>query len=423
MGVPACVAALALALALPASWAEPVRFGSLQLDLPAGHTVVSNQTPIKIRMANGGELLITVMRRPVGPSGALTDDEMAQTRALVGRAQAATAAKLGALRIPPTRESLAAGVDLLFTGNETKKLFSSGHFLQYALVSPQGQLAFITLEGSGDAAVEHEKALPWVRAALWADDSASEAQFTERVAGLMRAALPGDEVKVAGPLTLKRGDLQANLDRVWAFCQRDASNCNAELDRYVAAVKEAVAQTPKAPERAQLRLVIRREDYGQGAVGSGKPPEFLQRPFADGLISLVAVDHPRTLAMLDLNGAQKMGLGADGARQVAQANLQQQLGPLRAKPVRAGQLGRLAGDAYEVSRLLLPDGWAELAQAQGGVLLVALPTTDLLLYAGDDSPQAIDALRSLSKESMARAPNPLTNLILRWTPQGWLPVR
>jgi uncharacterized protein YtpQ (UPF0354 family) len=129
------------------------------------------------------------------------------------------------------------------------------------------------------------------------------------------------------------------------------------------------------------------------------------------------------MAMLDAKGAQKMGLSADEAREVAQGNLRKELGPMKASPARAGQLGQMAGHPYELSRLLLPEGWAELAQAQGGVLLVALPTTDLLLYAGEDTQQAIDALRSLAKENMARAPNPLTDLILRWTPKGWQPVR
>ena len=75
------------------------------------------------------------------------------------------------------------------------------------------------------------------------------------------------------------------------------------------------------------------------------------------------------------------------------------------------------------SRLALVDSWAPLAQAQGGVLIVAAPSADLVLYASEDGSAAIDALRTLARNMMARAPKPLSGTLLRWTPKGWQLVR
>jgi hypothetical protein len=59
----------------------------------------------------------------------------------------------------------------------------------------------------------------------------------------------------------------------------------------------------------------------------------------------------------------------------------------------------------------------------GGKLIVAVPASDMLLYVGDDSPKAIEALRLLVKNATTRAPAPLSSELLRWTPQRWEVVR
>lgn len=51
--------------------------------------------------------------------------------------------------------------------------------------------------------------------------------------------------------------------------------------------------------------------------------------------------------------------------------------------------------------------------------LVAAPTTNLLLYIGEDSPAAIEALRTLVRNVMSQAPNRLSGTLLRWREGGW----
>jgi hypothetical protein len=69
------------------------------------------------------------------------------------------------------------------------------------------------------------------------------------------------------------------------------------------------------------------------------------------------------------------------------------------------------------------ESWSPLAKAQGGKLIVAAPATDTVLYISDETPIAIDALRTLANSVSARAPNRLSGELLRWTPKQWEVVR
>src|SRR5262245_36362132 len=63
-----------------------------------------------------------------------------------------------------------------------------------------------------------------------------EAAFTEYVAAQLRRAIRGATVKVKGPLTLELGELQANLDRIFVFCNRNTAGCANEIASYVKGV-------------------------------------------------------------------------------------------------------------------------------------------------------------------------------------------
>ena len=58
-------------------------------------------------------------------------------------------------------------------------------------------------------------------------------------------------------------------------------------------------------------------------------------------------------------------------------------------------------------------------EAQGGTLIVAIPTTDTVLCIAEDTPGAIGALQALVNRIMLRAPNKLSATLLRWRSSGW----
>ena len=255
---------------------------------------------------------------------------------------------------------------------------------------------------------------------------ADEPAFTAFVAARIQAAVRNAPVAIKGPLTLSIGSLQANLDRIYAFCKANTSGCAKEIETYVGGVVAMTGNVKDLPTKAALRMVVRSTDYMRQALreleSAGTIPT---RPLAEGLVIVPVLDSPRTVKIFNDKHRAALGLTTDQVFDIATANVRNSLKPLMsvAKPAVPGQFRTLKGDYYATSRLALIDGWAPLAQAQGGVLIVAAPTPDLVLYSGEDSSAALDALRTLARNIAARAPKPLSGALLRWTPKGWESVR
>lgn len=253
-----------------------------------------------------------------------------------------------------------------------------------------------------------------------------EPAFTALVAERIRAAVRNTNVVVKGPLTLSIGPLQANLDRIYAFCKGNTSGCAKEIETYVGGVAAMAGNAKDPPTKAALRIVVRSTDYMRQALRElGSAGTIPTQPLAEGLVIVPVLDSPRAVKIFNDKHRAALGLTTDQVFAIAIANLRNSLKPLMsvAKPAIAGQFGTLKGDYYATSRLALIDSWAPLAQAQGGVLIVAAPTPDLVVYSGEDSSAALDALRTLARNVAARAPKPLSGALLRWTPKGWQSVR
>jgi hypothetical protein len=248
--------------------------------------------------------------------------------------------------------------------------------------------------------------------------------FTEAVAVELRQQVGEAGVTVKGPLTLGLGDLQLNLDRVFAFCRGNAAGCRAQVDGYVRGAAETYRNVTAPPAKSSVRLVVRTSEYVAAirSVPEGTKPVAIQpRPFADGLVVLPVLDSPRTVRYLAESDNAKLEMTADEVYQLGLTNLIKELRPLMevAKVAKHGRIGELTGNVYDPSRLVLLDTWAPLVQAQAGVLIVAIPATDAVFYVGEDTPKAIDALRTLTRTVLERAPGKLSGNLYRWRATGW----
>lgn len=251
--------------------------------------------------------------------------------------------------------------------------------------------------------------------------------FTEHVAAQFRRELPGVPVGVKGPLTLTVGELQANLDRIFAFCSGGAPGCEREIANYVKSATQVQKDRSAPPTRDAVRVVIRTQAYVTASqkVDTKGGVKLQTRLLAGTLVQIVAIDTPRAIRMYADSDGKALELAPDDAFKLGLANLRKTLKPLMqiAKTTQPGQIGTLTGDAYHPSRLALLDTWAPLAKAHNGKLVVVAPATDALLYVGDDSPVALDALRTLARNVMSRAPNRLSDQLMRWTPRRWEVVK
>ena len=159
-------AALAVALSVltTSMLAEPVRFGSLSLEWPDGYSVKSTQVPFELAGPTGEKVLVTIMRFGKEASEPVDLEKMSalNTKFLLGQAQ-----KAGRIVVALSKEVLPDGSTLQFVGSETSRLFKTGYFLQYLVLSPTGRLGFLTFEGIGDAGKEHEAVKPVFQSVQW----------------------------------------------------------------------------------------------------------------------------------------------------------------------------------------------------------------------------------------------------------------
>jgi hypothetical protein len=422
------LAAGLLALAAGLAQAAEIRLGSLSLDWPAGYALKSTQSPFELTGPSGAKVLVTVMR--LGPSASNAPEARAKMEDSVDRMVTAQAQQAGKVVLPLGRQALPDGTQLRFIGSEVSRLLrGNGYFLQYVLLAPSGQLALMTFEGSGEALREHEAVQGLFQTVQWhagEGSTAERATFTDKFAALLRARLPDTAITVGTePLTLKVGELQVNLDRVFGFCRANVQGCDDEQRRFVQAVVDVNNKAMAPVTKEALRLTVRPADFGlTGAPAAAAKAAPLRRAFVAGLVAVPVLDSERSARLMNESDCETLGLSPEQAHELALANVRATLKPLAdvAKPVKPGAIRTLGGDFYESSRVLSPNDWAPLAHAQGGVLIVALPAKDAVLYSADDSPAGLDALRTYARDVARRSPAQLTDILLRWTPTGWQAV-
>ncbi len=128
-------------------------------------------------------------------------------------------------------------------------------------------------------------------------------------------------------------------------------------------------------------------------------------------------------AQLVSHGMMK-GWGMDYERlhQRALANLDRAHGEIAIKPV--GKLPWLSvietEDGYAASRVLLHWRWAELTLTLGDVLVLGMPTRDVVVFTATLDPEKIGQLRETVETVERHQGRPVSRRLFQWTPQGWL---
>jgi hypothetical protein len=131
-------------------------------------------------------------------------------------------------------------------------------------------------------------------------------------------------------------------------------------------------------------------------------------------------DGPRLVSYGMMKG---WGMDPDRLHQRAMANLEGRYGEFAIKPV--GKLPWLyvidTEDGYAASRILLHWRWADMTLKLGDVLIVGMPTRDVVVFTASLEPGRIAQLRETVETVEKHQGRPVTRMLFQWTPQGWLP--
>jgi len=115
------------------------------------------------------------------------------------------------------------------------------------------------------------------------------------------------------------------------------------------------------------------------------------------------------------------GMDPERLHQRALANLDRAHGEIAIK-----QVARLpwlhvieTADGYAASRALLHWRWAELTLTLGDLLVLGMPTRDVVVFTSTQEPEKIEQLRDTVETVERHQGRPVSRRLFQWTPQGW----
>jgi hypothetical protein len=252
--------------------------------------------------------------------------------------------------------------------------------------------------------------------------------FTQALAKRFAKTLPDRPIEITGPLVLEVGKgkeaNQVRLGAPWSFCQRDRRHCAGGVKDFVANMSGTILEANTQLQASNIRAIVRGPNYidEMRHVGRGDPDaQGIVRQIADGLWLICVIDAPHGISTLERRNLTTLGVTEDQAVALALKNVASALKPLKddTHVLKGPGLRFAAGDFYEASRMLLHEDWKALSDEYHGHLVVAVPSTDFLIYGiGYGNGDRI-VLRAFAESVAEKAPKPLSIDLYQWTPTGW----
>ena len=142
--------------------------------------------------------------------------------------------------------------------------------------------------------------------------------------------------------------------------------------------------------------------------------------FADVQI-MYALEFKEAPQLVSHGMMKRWGMDPDRLHQRALANLD------RAGEIGTKQVAKLpwlhvieAEDGYAASRVLLHWRWAELTLKLGDLLVLGMPTRDVVVFTATQEPEKIEQLRETVETVERHQGRPISRKLFQWTPQGWM---
>ncbi len=258
--------------------------------------------------------------------------------------------------------------------------------------------------------------------------SAQDTSVAQRLAAQIRIILPGASVSVPDPdgldITLGGQTRSLGIGSVLAACAQGPVSCDGAIGDYAQRAASYMLETaPLSPD--QLRIVVRTRAYLDNIAGQmGATDGFVVEPLVGDLVSVCYRELPggrRPISSADLATLQ---LDRSDALSKCKAISHSSLAPLTSlwSVLPEQGIGTIRNGDDVTGYLSAPGDWQPLAQRLGG-LVVAVPSSDTLLYARGSNPIDIDALETLARQMHGQASTPVSPRIFRWTDRGWVAAR
>ncbi len=262
-----------------------------------------------------------------------------------------------------------------------------------------------------------------------ADVPTDDEAFTKFVAERLATELPDYTVAPTGKLTLegKRSDGDStgtlSLDRIHAYCARNAQQCDAAVVRYSKQIAGVIKDRDRPIEPGMVRLAIRPAAYASQVSKqiSASGGAMYYRVVAPGLASIAVLDFAHALRYVNNKDLVKLGLSEQQVFQLGESNLRTTVKPLSEVAPTPGpnSFGTITGEDYASSRILQHDDWKPLSVQLHDSLVVLIPAPNVLLYGDGSTSVGLDAIRTYAARVARGSDHPLPLVTLKWTELGW----
>jgi hypothetical protein len=146
------------------------------------------------------------------------------------------------------------------------------------------------------------------------------------------------------------------------------------------------------------------------------------RAFSSDVQVMYALEFKEGAQLVSHGMMKSWGMDAERLHQRALANLDRAHGEIGIKQV--GKLPWLSvietEDGYAASRVLLHWRWAELTLKLGDILILGMPTRDVVVFTATLEPEKIGQLRETVETVERYQGRPVSRRLFQWTPQGWI---
>lgn len=269
-------------------------------------------------------------------------------------------------------------------------------------------------------------------AAQPANAASPEQDFVADMLGRFRAAFPAATFvpEPEDPLSLKASGGNAilnggtiNLQRIYGYCTHATK---ADCERTKAEFVDRITRTPPPAAAANLRIVVRDQQYYEYYLGKFKSrPERLPiiHKIGDDLFAILAVDSPETIELANSETVAKLGLTAEAAWALAEAQTAKAIPPVPTPDqLHEGSIA-LEGKEYMASMLIARAGWEKLSAVLGPDMFVTA-ASDALVFIGTipDGP-ALDRFAGAVADDCRQAPRCVSPHIYRWKNGTWVIAR
>lgn len=177
-------------------------------------------------------------------------------------------------------------------------------------------------------------------------------------------------------------------------------------------------------EQARKRLAVQLARVGRNQENPDawfEDNALAARDFVADVRIMYALEFKEGAQLVSHGMMKSWGMDIDRLHQRALANLDRVHGEIAVKQV--GKLPWLyvieTGDGYAASRVLLHWRWAELTLKMGEVLVLGMPTRDVVVFTATLEPEKIDQLRETVETVERHQGRPISRKLFQWTPQGW----